>query len=180
MRRRLATLAAVSMFALALSAGPVLADSHGDGHADRWVVLLHQTTDLTGSGMTVACGRNTYAVTSGSVDQLWLQQGAMDDKGFAIGPGRAIETWTLDDVRVQNLDTHRTYRAVGSQQLKATWLDGADIMGDNGGPFTGFSDIVDIRIRGTRDGHSLVIRQVHDQMRVLEDSGTCADLQLMQ
>jgi hypothetical protein len=89
-------------------------------------------------------------------------------------------TWTLDDVRVQNLDTHRTYRAVGSQQLKATWLDGADIMGDNGGPFTGFSDIVDIRIRGTRDGHSLVIRQVHDQMRVLEDSGTCADLQLMQ
>jgi hypothetical protein len=75
MKRRLATLAAVSMFALALGASPAYADSH----ADHWVVILHETTQLAGSGMTVACGRNTYLVTSGSVDQLWLQQGAMDD-----------------------------------------------------------------------------------------------------
>ncbi len=179
MRRRLATLAAVSLFALTLGAAPAFADSHGAGQGDHWVILIDQSTDLgvyAGSDMggmldcSVGHHRSTYTLVSGSLDQVLEVKGAISaDFSTPLGPGRFVETWTLHDVKVRSDQTHRTYRVVGSSRAVTKF----DATG-----YTGASFVQDVRIEGTRDGRSFRQVGLDWPMKMVWDRGTCSNLQL--
>jgi hypothetical protein len=174
MRRRLATLAAVSVFALALGASPVFADSHGDGHGDghgdHWVVT-RSSSEVT--GMSVSCGDHTYVATRGTSDLVVKMKGIVDPAtGIATTAGQASETWTLNDVRVVD-GRGRSHHVVGSQQIEGSWPAGADVYGNPGGPWYSNSRVVHVRVEGTRDGFSLVARVLRDGSYRISTSGTC-------
>ncbi len=171
MRRRIATLAAVSVFALALGASPVFADSRGDNHADHWVVS-RETTPLT--GMSVACGANTYTVTSGVENFVVRLKGTLDANGIATTDGQAIETWTLDGVRVVD-QNGRSHHVTAFTQFESSWAPGANLGADLG-PWTSGSKIQRLRVEGTRDGFFLTARLLKNGTERVESSGTCPNL----
>jgi hypothetical protein len=172
MGRRLAALAAAALFALAFSVTSVLAA----GQADHWVVVQSDSTDIAGLG-PIACGDNSYTVTSGTSEFLWRMKGDLDGSGVALTPGRAIETWTLVDTRAVDQDGV-IHRVVGRQRVEATWLTGANL--DGSGPYTNFSFVLNIHIQGTADGHSMALHQVDDGPVHGVDTGTCSGLTFYQ
>jgi hypothetical protein len=187
MRRRLATLAFVPIFALALGASPALADSrgdnHGDRHGDHWVVVTQGTMDLsalagTDFGGMLDCSTShrtsTYTIVSGFVDQVEMYRGTFDVSGKAQGPGEGVETWTLRDVKVRSDQTGRIYRGVGSSRTTMTWNAGATL----DGPFTSGSFVQNVRIEGTWDGRSFRQVGTGSPMVMVSDHGTCSTLQL--
>jgi hypothetical protein len=190
MRHRLATFAAVAIFALALGAAPVLADSRGDNHGDRhgddWVVVFQGTTDMgayvgTDLGGMLDCSTtrrdSTYTLVSGFVDQVEKYRGALDPSNVAVGPVEAVETWTLRDAKVRSDQTHRVYRITGSSRVDIMVKDGGTL---DAGPFISGSFVQEVRVAGARDGRSFT--QVMDpktQIPVMvSDHGTCSNLQL--
>lgn len=181
MRRRLATLMAVSMFALTLGATPAFADSHVDGHGDHWVILMDTSTNLgvepyvgTDLGGMLDCSaghhRSTYTMVSGFLDQVLKVKGSISAEFTPLGPGQVVETWTLRDVRIRSDQTQRTYRVVGSSRA----ISAFDATG-----WTSESFVQDVNVQGTRDGRSF--RQAGDgnsPMVMVWDRGTCSNLQL--
>jgi hypothetical protein len=160
------------MFVLAFTATPALAASQAAPHGDHSVVT-YDSEDLT--GLSVECGRKTYTVTSGTNDSVMRMKGRLDPNGIAIDPGHAIETLTLNNVRV--VDQHgNAHGVVGSLRIDATWLAGADLSYYGEGPFTRYSFVEKVQVLGTRDGRSLVMRQLRDGTLDVEDSGTCTTL----
>jgi hypothetical protein len=185
MTRRLVTLMAVATLALTLSAAPAQARGggghHEDSRGDHWVIVATSTQDLsdyagTDMGGMLACGGSEYTIVSGFIDQVEMYRGKLDASGVAQGPGEAVETWTLRDVKVRDL-AGRVHDGVGSSRAGDTWEKGATY---GAGPFTSGSFIQSVRIGGTRDGRSFI--QVLDplsQSLVLRwDYGTCANLQV--
>lgn len=182
--RRLATLAATAIFALGFSVTPALAGGHTDGHGDHWVVVARTSTDLSyaaGSDMggmldcSTAHHASSYTIVSGFVDQVEMYKGKLDSSGVARGPGEAVETWTLRDVKVRSDQTGRIYQAVGSSRIDFTWNKGATYQV---GPFTSGSFVQDIQVKGTRDGRSFTQIGVTWPMAIVSDHGTCSSLQV--
>lgn len=156
MRRRLATLAAVSMFALALGASPVLAGSRS-GHDSHYDVTRYPMVIL---GALISCGSNTYQVTYGTADVVvGIGPSASDDVPF-------FETITLRHVWVKNLETDRSYRVVGGTQIS-----GAGEIPD--GPFSSYTFVQKIMIAGSHDSADFVGHQTLDGSWSEVDSGTC-------
>jgi len=183
MPRRLATLAAAAMLALALGASPALAESHGDHQGDHWVVVATNTTDLsdfagTDMGGMLDCGAATYTIVSGFIDQVEMYRGKLDSTGVAQGPGQGVETWTLRDVKLSD-QAGRIYLGVGSARIDVRWNDGATY---GSGPFTSGSYVQDVRIGGTRDGRSFaqVLDRKTQSLDLKWDHGTCRNLQVGQ
>jgi hypothetical protein len=144
------------------------------GHGDQWVVT-RGSTDIT--GFTAQCGRKVYTVISGKLDFVSQIKGTWDANGIATSAGHGIETVTLKDVWAKT-PKGKPHLVVGSQRVEATWRTGADIAGNPGGPYATYSWVTKIQVVGTRDGRSLVIRQLRDGTFHVEDSGTCSDLLL--
>jgi hypothetical protein len=186
MRRRLATLMAAALLALALGAAPALADGRGDNHESHWVIVNTDTTDLGGAAGTDLGGMldcstahhlSSYTIVSGFVDQVEMYRGVLDASGLAHGVVQGVETWTLRDVRVKSDQTHRIYRVAGSSRLEVTLKDGATY---GAGPFTSGSFVQDVRVGGTRDGRSFtqVLNPNNQTLVMKSDHGTCSNLQV--
>jgi hypothetical protein len=186
MRRRLATLIAAAVFALALASAPALASSRGDDHGDHWIIVNSETTDLSGAAGTDLGGMldcsagnhaSTYTIVSGFVDQVEMYRGVLDSSGIAQGVVRGVETWTLRDVRVKSDQTHRVYRVAGSSRLAVALKDGAAY---GAGPFTSGSFVQDVHVEGTRDGRSFtqVLNPKSQTLVMKSDHGTCSNLQV--
>lgn len=178
MGRRLFSLAAAAVFALAFSVTPTLADSKGDPHggnrAAHWNVIEDDTTAIAGMG-PVDCGGHSYTVASGSVHFVWLQQGTVGSDAVALTDGKATEDWTMLKVKVVD-QAGRVHRVEGRQHVAASWSAGQNI---DAGPIDSYRLTVDIQIEGTRDGHHVVARWLPDgSFVVISDKGTCTDLTL--
>lgn len=172
MRRRLVSLAALSVFALTLGAAPALAR----GHADHWVVT-HSSMDIT--GFTVMCGPTTYTVISGTILTSEQLKGTLDStREFASTPGAVIETQTLKDVWVTT-GHHKPRAALGSGHLEASWLAGdlAITPGDPGSPWITFGYAENAYVQGTRDGIFVVAVLGGGTLDYMQ-SGNCTDLHL--
>ena len=181
MRRRLATLAAASALALALSASPALANGQAYGLGDLWVVT-HASMDIT--GMAVACGPSTYEVISGAIDIDQRLKGTLAGDyphQFATSDGAIDQTVTLRNVWVQTSSADKPQRAVGSGRIRASWLDGADFWSRPGDPlflFTSLSYMEQILVPGTPDGLTVSGNLTGSGTLDFTESENCTDIHL--
>jgi hypothetical protein len=165
MRRRLATLAAMSALALTLGASPAMAGNQSNGQSG-WVVYGGSSDEV--AGFELHCGGSSYTVLAGTLDSIWQRTGTLDSSGMATTNGHAIETWTANDVVVMDEDGG-SHRVVFTRRMQGTYRVGSYPEAD--GPFANFSWIEHLTIAGTSDGYSLVMDLHHTTF-----SGTCDPL----
>ncbi len=123
MRRRLATLAAMSALALALSATPAFAAGSPATH-DSYAATLYPGP--------IHCGANTYMLVAGTVDSVThVSISASGNVSFT-------ETITAHGVVAENVVTHALYRVVGVEHFglqanagsgRETWMFKMQILG---------------------------------------------------
>lgn len=165
MRRRLATIAAMSALALTLGASPAVAGNQSNGQSP-WVVYGGSSDEVV--GFELQCGGSSYVVVSGTLDSVWQRAGTLDASGMATTNGHAIETWTANDVIVMDEDGG-SHRVVFTRRMQGTYRAGS--YPEDEGPFASFSWIEHLKIAGTSDGYSLVMDLHHTTF-----SGTCDQL----
>jgi len=148
MRRRIATLAAVSVFALALSAGPALAGSPA----------IHDSWDAASNNPPISCGANTYIVMSGTIDMV-MHAGASASGNLNFAATVRATGVTVED---QNFNS---YRVVGAEHF------GGTINARTGGSqdITVFA----LTIVGTGDSVNLVLRNMPNGDFRTFGPGTC-------
>ena len=149
MRRRIATLAAMSVFALALGATPALAGSPA----------VHQSWDAASNNPPIVCGANTYIIMSGTIDEV-MHAGAS-----ASGNLNFAATVRATNVVVQDQNLV-SYRTVGAEHF------GGTINTRTGGS----QDITvfKLRIVGTADSINLVMRTMPNGDFNIFGPGTCS------
>jgi hypothetical protein len=103
MRRHVATFAAMSALALALSASPALAGSPA----------VHSSFDAASPSLIV-CGANTYKIVSGTLDVV-SHVGTS-----ASGNFNGAFTFTVHNVVVENQADHKLYDVVGAERYGGT------------------------------------------------------------
>jgi hypothetical protein len=148
MRRRLATLAAMSVLALALSAAPALAGSPATH--DSWLA-----TDAPGP---LPCGANTYMLVAGTINQV-LREGTS-----ASGNVSFTETITAHGVVAENVLTGAFYRVVGVEHFGFLANAGSGQM----------TWMFKMQILGTGDSLNVVYRFAADGSVVEHNVGTCS------
>lgn len=149
MRRRIATLAAVSVFALALGAAPALAGSPA----------VHLSWEAAPANPPIHCGPNTYTIVSGYIDAV------MHEGTSASGNLNFAGTVRVSNVvvRDQDLASHRT---VGAEHF------GATVNATSGG----YQDITvfKLQIVGTGDSLNVVLRTMPNGEFHSFGPGTCS------
>jgi hypothetical protein len=149
MRRRIATLAAMSVFALALGATPALAGSPA----------VHLSWDAASNNPPIHCGASTYTVMSGTIDAV-VHQGAS-----ASGNTNYAATFRSSNVVVQDQNLV-SYRTVGAEHSGVTF-----------NITTGRSqDIVVFKLRvvGTGDSLNVILRTMPNGDFNIFGPGTCS------
>lgn len=152
MRRRLATLAAMSALALTPGASPAVAGNQSNGHSG-WVGYGGSSDEV--AGFELQGGGSSYTVVSGTLDSVWQRTGTLDSSGMATTNGHAIETWTANDVIVMDEDGG-SHRVVFTRRMQGTYRAGW---------------IEHLKIAGTSHGYSLVMDLHHATF-----SGACDQL----
>jgi len=147
MRRRIATLAAMSVLALALSAAPALADSPA----------FHFSLPATDSG-SITCGSTTYTFTSGTFDVV------MHYGTSASGNTTFRATYRVSNAVVADQDGN-LYRVVGAEPFGGTF-----------NAQTGRSQDITVfkfQIVGTADSLNVILRTMPNGEFKVFDPGTC-------
>jgi hypothetical protein len=149
MRRRIATLAAMSVFALALSAAPALAGSPA----------VHQSWDAASTNPPIQCGANTYIIMSGTIDEV-MHAGAS-----ASGNLNFAATVRATNVTVEDQNGN-LYVVVGAEHF------GGTINTRTGGS----QDITVFKLLvvGTADSINLVMRTMPNGDFNIFGPGTCS------
>jgi hypothetical protein len=149
MRRRIATLAAMSVFALALSAAPALAGSPA----------IHLSWDAASNNPPIHCGPNTYTITSGNIDAV------MHEGASASGNLTFAETVRPSNVVVQDQNLV-SYRTVGAEHFGGT----INIKTGQSQDITVFK----LRVVGTGDSLNIILRTMPNGDFRSFGPGTCS------
>ena len=149
MRRRIATLAAMSMFALALGATPALAGSPA----------VHLSWDAASNNPPIHCGANTYIIMSGTIDEV-MHAGASASGNLNFAATVRATNVTAED---QN---GNLYPVVGAEHFGGTI-----------NTRTGRSQditVFKLRVVGTGDSINLVMRTMPNGDFNIFGPGTCS------
>jgi len=148
MRRRIATLAAMSVLALAFGATPALAGNPAQ----------HVSIDATQND-PIVCAGATYTIVSGTLDVTYRFGSSTS------GNTSDRQTWTTQDIVVED-QAHTPYRAVGTIHVGAT-----------SNATTGGSEQIymwKVQMLGTADSLNIVLRFGPTGEFTAFGPGTCA------
>ena len=154
MRRRIATLAAMSVFALALGATPALAGSPA----------VHLSWDAASNNPPIHCGANTYIIRSGTIDEV-MHAGASASGNLNFAATVRATNVTVEDQN-SNLYPYPVYPVVGAEHFVGT------INTRTGGS----KDITVFKLQvvGTADSINLVMRTMPNGDFNIFGPGTCS------
>jgi hypothetical protein len=148
MRRRIATLAAMSVFALALGAAPALAGSPA----------VHDSWDAASNNPPITCGANTYTIKTGTID-LVMHTGASASGNLTFAATVRATNVTVED------QAGNPYPVVGAEHFGGT----INARTGSAQDITVFS----LLIVGTGDSVKLVLRNLPNGDFRTFGPGTC-------